>query len=326
MTEIDRPEGKSVQVSFVTPHWNKLELLRKALKTLEEQTYQDFEIIIIENGSTDGSVEFIKNNYPAIHLIELPENIGYAPAANLGIQHAAGEYIAFYSNDVYSDRCWLERMVRALDTHPDIGFCGCRILSNENPELIYAAGDTYTLGAYPFNLGKGEKDGEKFDTEREVFCVCTAAALFRKTVFDEVGPLEDIYFAHGDDTDLCLRAQLAGFRGLYVPDAIVRHEGSASSNVASRDFIFRTNRNAVMTFVKNYPFPLIVKHLPQIVKTFVVSLMLTPHRMAALQGRLSVLRYLPYLLKRRGEIQRSRRAPLDHIEKMMAQYKFMGRL
>ena len=160
MTGIDRPEGKSVRVSFVIPHWNKLDLLEKALKTLDEQTFQDFEVIIIENGSTDGSVEFIKDNYPDIRLIELAENVGYAPAANLGIQDAVGEYIAFYSNDVYSDRYWLERMVRTLDTHPDIGFCGCKILSNDNPDLIYAAGDTYTLGGYPFNLGQGEREAE----------------------------------------------------------------------------------------------------------------------------------------------------------------------
>jgi hypothetical protein len=315
-----------VKVSFVTPHWNKLDLLKQSLKSLEKQTYQDFEIVIIENGSTDGSVEFIETHYPSIRLIKLPENVGYAPAANMGIRESRGEYIAFYSNDVYAEPDWLERMVEVLDNEPSIGFCGGKILSNDNPDLIYAAGDTYTLGGYPFNIGQGEKNGEKFDSMREVFCVCTAAALFRKRVFDDVGLLEDMYFAHGDDTDLCLRAQLGGYRGLYVPDAVVYHEGGASSNVMSRDFIFRTNRNALMTFIKDYPFPIMVRHLPQIVQTFVLSLLYTPHKKAALLGRMNVLGYLPYLLKRRWQIQRSRRASLEYIERMMAMHTFMGRL
>ena len=314
------------RVSFVIPHWNKKHLLDYFLPSLRAQSFTDFEIIVVENGSTDGSVEELRERHPEVRLIELPENLGFAPATNLGVEASQAEFIAFFSNDVQAEPDWLERMLAVMDSEPDVAMTGSKLIWDDEPQRIYAAGDTYTIGGYPLNVGQNvATDDPRFVHDREVFCVCTAAALVRRRALDEVkqswGFFDDRYFAHGEDTDLGFRLRLRGWRARYVAGAVARHIGSFSSDPGSPAFIRRTNRNALMTFVKDYPAALLLRHWPKVLAVFLLSASLPPHRRSAAKGRLDALRMLPELLRDRRRIQSSRRADLKELESLMREHR-----
>ncbi len=314
------------RVSFVIPHWNKKELIDRFVSCLLAQTYRDFEIIVIENGSTDGSVEVFRERYPQVRLIELEENCGFAPATNMGIEASRAEFVAFFSNDVYAEPDWLERMLEVMDANPDVAITGSRLLWADEPDLIYAAGDTYTVGGYPLNVGQNASaDDPAYQQDRDVFCVCTAAALFRRRALDEVrqpwGYFDNRYFAHGEDTDLGFRIRLRGWRARYVASAVALHEGSHSSDPGSPAFIRRTQRNGMMTFVKDYPARILLRHWPKALAVFVASLYMTPHRRSALKGRLDAIRMLPELLRDRRRIQADLRCDLAELERLMLEHR-----
>lgn len=314
------------RVSFVIPHWNKKHLLDQFLPLLRAQTYRDFEIIVVENGSSDGSRERLAEKYPEVRVIPLPENQGFAPATNLGVEASDAEFIAFFSNDVYAEPDWLERMVAVMDAEPDVGFTGSRLVWADAPDRIYAAGDTYSVGGYPLNVGQNAPAADPaFAHDRDVFCVCTAAALFRRSALDEVkarwGFFDERYFAHGEDTDLGFRLRLRGWRARYVADAVARHEGSYSSDPGSAAFIRRTHRNGVMTFIKCYPVELLYRHWFKVLVVYSFSIFMTPHRAAALKGRLDAMRMLPTLLRDRRAIQAKVDTDLNELERLMLEHK-----
>ena len=316
----------SPRVSFVIPHWNKLEFLDRFLPPLLEQSYRDFEVIVIENGSTDGSVEHLRSRYPQVRLLEQSTNLGFAPATNLGIEASRAEFVAFFSNDVYADRDWLERMMEVMEREPDAAILASRLLWADDPERLYAAGDTYTVGGYPLNVGQGTLATDPaFAMNREIFCACTAAALFRRSALDEVkedwGYFDERYFAHGEDTDLGFRIRLRGWKAMYVADAVARHEGSASSDPGTAVFIRRTHRNGVMTLVKNYPGWLLLRHWYRVLFVGFFSIFMTPHRRAAVLGRWDALRMLPALLRDRRRIQSTRTVDLGRLEHLMREHR-----
>lgn len=320
------PKQNVPRVSFVIPHWNNKHLIDRFVPPLLNQTYKDFEIIVIENGSKDGSVEQFKTKYPDVRLIELEENSGFAPATNMGIEASNAEFVAFFSNDVFAAPDWLERMIEVMEANPDVAILGSKLLWDGEPDRIYAAGDTYTIGGYPLNVGQNAHvDDPEFAADREVICVCTAAALFRRQALDEVkqpwGYFDDRYFAHGEDTDLGFRIRLRGWRALYVARAIARHQGSHSSEPGSPAFIRRTNRNGVMTFIKDYPAPILRRHWPKALAVFILSLWSTVHRRSALKGRLDALRMLPELWRDRRRIQGDVRADLRTLEALMKEHR-----
>ena len=322
----ERRSGAPTRVSFVIPHWNKKDLLDYCIPSLREQTFRDFEIIVVENGSTDGSVEHLKGVYPDVRLIELPENLGFAPATNFGIEASNAEFIAFFSNDVVADPEWLERMVAVMDAEPDVGMTGSKLVWADQPDRIYAAGDTYTVGGYPFNVGQNAAaDDPAFAHDRDVFSVCTAAALFRREALEGVkepwGYFDNRYFAHGEDTDLGFRLRLCGWRARYVAGAVARHEGSYSSDPGSPAFIRRTQRNGVMTFVKDYPARLLLRHWHRALMVFALSVFLTPHRKSAVLGRIDALRRLPELLRDRRRIQSRISCDLGELEELMKEHR-----
>ena len=147
--------------------------------------------------------------------------------------------------------------------------------------------------------------------------ICTAASLFRREALEKIGPYDEDYFAHGEDTDLCLRMRLGGWRGAYIPSAKAYHLGSASSNPGSREFIRRTNRNGVYTLVKDYPWPIMKRHIPELLMAFTLSLFIAKYPLSAIQGRIDAVKDLPRLLRKRKEIQKNRVCPLHEIERLM---------
>lgn len=239
------------RVSVVIPTWNAADLLAQALASLAAQSFTDFEIIVVDNGSTDGTRERLARDFAAVRVVPLPRNLGFAAATNRGIAAAAGEIVVCMNNDVLAEPGWLAALVAALDARPDAGSVASKMLDAKRPGVIDSAGDTMSLVAW--NFGKGEPDGPRFSAAREVLSACAGAAAYRRALFDAVGTFDETFFAWFEDVDLGLRAQLAGFRCWYEPAAVVHHLGSATADRVSATKTFYTARNALIVFFKTMP-------------------------------------------------------------------------
>ena len=243
--------GRVPRASVVIPTWNGAALLRSALLSLRRQTYRDFEVVVVDNGSRDHTRAMLADEFPEVACVPLPRNCGFAAAVNRGIEAAKGEYIALLNNDAEAEPGWLGALVSALDGRPAVGAVASKMLDARRPAIIDAAGDTMSLFAW--NAGHGEQDGPPFAVGREILSACAGAAAYRRTLFDTVGTFDESYFSWFEDVDLGLRAQLAGFRCWYEPAAIVRHHGSATLGRMSDTKTFFTVRNTLKLFFTTMP-------------------------------------------------------------------------
>lgn len=207
-----------MNVAAVIPNWNGAKRLPRCLASLEAQTRAFDRIIVVDNGSTDGSGEMA--------AVRLEGNRGFAVAVNRGVAEAAGaDWIAVLNNDVVLDSGWLAALLSA----PPFDLATGRTFQMADPALLDGAGDALSRGLAAARLGHGHPDGPDYRRPRPVLAVCFSAALVRQEVFRKVGGLEERFFAYLEDVEFCLRAQLAGFRALFVPEAVAHHEGSAST-------------------------------------------------------------------------------------------------
>jgi len=243
-----------MKVSVIILNWNGKHLLDECLNSVLNQVFEDYEIIVVDNGSTDDSVEYLKIKYGSrINLIALEKNKGFAEGCNEGIKVAKGEYILLLNNDAKADKNWIKELVKAAEKNEKIGMCASKILDYYDEKKI----DTLGHLIYPDGLNRGrgkfEIDYGQYDKEEEVFFPSGAAALYRKKMLDEVGFFDKDFFAYGDDTDIGLRARLAGWKCLYVPSAIVYHKSSASTDPYSPWKIYLVERNRIFILFKYFP-------------------------------------------------------------------------
>lgn len=307
-------------VDIVIPSWNGLNYLGACLTSLKNQVFKDFHIIVVDNGSTDSSPAFIRDNYPEVQLIQLKWNTGFSGAVNEGIKASRGDYIALLNQDTEVVPDWLEHLIQTLERQPEIDFCASKLMYLKQRTIIDSAGDGFLRGGIAFKIGAGERDSERYRIPREVFGACAAASIYRRRFFEIVGLFDDDLGDQSTDGDINFRAQLMGLKCLFVPKAIVYHHVGASIAVGSPNFIFRTNRNAVITFIKNYPFPLMLKYIMRIATVFLSSLWRFPHPFAAIRGRAEALRRIPHYLKKRKEIQRKRVVSNDRLSTILSRH------
>src|ERR1700722_699295 len=206
-------------VSVVIPNWNGKRFLSGCLDSLGKQKYPFVEIVVIDNGSKDGSVEFLEENYPHVRLFKFEQNTGFSVAVNRGIIESRGEFVALLNNDTIVDELWLSELVKAMREHTEIGSAGCKMLAYDDRTLLDGAGDGYRRGGLPGRIGHRERDLGQFDTQRYILGACGGAALYRRVLFDDIGLFDEDYFAYLEDVDLGLRAQNAGYKCIYVPTA-----------------------------------------------------------------------------------------------------------
>jgi GT2 family glycosyltransferase len=233
--------------------------LGECLDSLFAQRFGDFEVIVVDNGSQDGSSEYLQERYPHVTLVRLSENRGYAGGNNEGIKRASGKYLALLNNDTKVDPVWLEALVGEAEASPSsIGMWASKILSFENPDVI----DNVGLLLYRDGLARGkgrlEHDHGQYDQKGEALFPSGCAGLFRKSMLDEIGLFDEDFFAYADDVDLGLRARLAGWGCVYVPTAKVYHKYSASSSAYSPLKAFLVERNRIWVLLKYYPQELIL--------------------------------------------------------------------
>ncbi len=311
-------------ISIVIPNWNGKHFLADCLDSIRKQTHKSIETIIIDNGSHDGSVEFLKTNYPEVKLITYEVNTGFAPAVNAGIKAATGHYIALLNNDTIIEPLWVEELVKGLDEHPEVGSVGCKMLAYDDQTILDGVGDGYRRGGLPGRIGHREKDEGRFDKQRYILGACGGAAMYRRELFDNVGYFDDDYFAYLEDVDLGLRAQSAGYKCLYIPTAIVYHLGCGTTGSGYSPMVVKlSSQNNFNTIVKNIPMPLLLKFLPHILywQTFYLAVVTIRggQLIPWLIGTGKAIGMLPKMLKKRAEINRKRKTSLEYFESIIVE-------
>ncbi len=310
----------SSRVTVVIPNWNGKRFLSTCLGSLRQQTFKDYETVLVDNGSTDDSVAFVNRNFSEVRVLPLPENRGFSAAVNAGIRVSRAEYVALLNNDTEVDPEWLEALVRAAESYPEAGSFASKLVDFNDRRILDGAGDVLRRSGLPYRLGHGEPDRGQYDEAAFVFGACAGAALYRRSMLEEIGLFDEDFFANCEDGDLSFRAQLAGYCCLYVPGSVVYHMGSATFGKRSPTAVRLGTRNSLCLLVKNLPTPLVPGYLPFIVMGQLSRLIVTASTStlgAHLQGLAGALRLLPLMLRKRREIQKRRQVPIGYIRRLL---------
>lgn len=249
-----------ITASIIIVNWNGRSYIENCMDSVFRQSWGDFEVILVDNASTDGSREIAAARYPSVNIISLEENRGFTGGNIEGLKIARGKYIVLLNNDAVLSERWLESMIAIMDTEGTIGICASKILI-AGTSLIDSAGDTFTTA---FNGSKtGEYEDERFYVERRtVHGACAAAVMYRKNMLDQIGFFDHDFFFNHEDTDLNMRAWLAGWKCVFVPEAVVYHKVSASRGTFSDFSVYYYARNTEWVWIKNVPLILILRYLP----------------------------------------------------------------
>lgn len=260
-----------MEVSVVIPNFNGIAFLDSVLASLEGQTLSNFEVILVDNGSTDGSCSFVTANYPWVHLIELSENFGFCGAVNAGIRAAKAPYVLLLNNDTEVKEDFVEEMLAAIRRHKNAFSCGARMVQYHDRDRLDDVGNYYCALGWSFARGRG-KDIHAYETEDKIFSACAGAAIYRKKIIEKIGYLDEEHFAYLEDTDIGYRARIYGYENWYAPKAIVYHVGSGTSGSRYNQFKTRySSRNNIYLIYKNMPLLQIILNLPFLAAGFLIK-------------------------------------------------------
>lgn len=316
------------RTTVIVLNWNGKDLLSECLGSLAEQTDRSFETLFVDNGSEDGSVDFVRKHFPAVRVMPLPKNYGFALGNNIAMRTVESERIALLNNDTRVDPRWLERLNAAMDLHDEVGLCASKMLNYYRPEVIDTAGDELGV-ALAFKRGMGESDKAEYSKPRFVFGACAGAALYRKRLLDEIGLFDESFVTNYEDVDLSFRAQLAGWKCLYVPDAVVYHKVGETKRRSGWTRV-QSHRNRMLLWFANAPLDLIAKFAPDLLLREATILLYAaglrrwkfakpdPEGVSLLlRSYALVLRGLPEAMKKRRHVQSRRVVSSSYIESLM---------
>lgn len=309
-------------VAVVVVNANAGDHLTRTLECLARQTVRPRRTIVVDNASTDGSMDGLEERFPWLEAVELDENVGFAAANNLAVRMADDcEWIALLNPDAYAEPRWLEELLGAAERRHEYTFFGSFLVRAGSPEELDGTGDVLHVSGLAWRRDHGDPIAGRARGEEEIFSACAAAALYRRDAFQSVGGLDERFFCFYEDTDLSFRLRLRGHRCLLVPSAVVHHVGSVTTGAISDFAVYHSYRNLVWTWVKNMPAPLVALYAPQLLLLNV--LLLTAfgvrgrHRVV-LRAQRDALRGLPHALRARRTIQGSRTASAREIRRVLA--------
>lgn len=312
----------STKVSVIVVNWNGGEFIERCLAALMAQTVSPHEIILVDNASSDGSIESVRQ-FPAVRLMALDQNTGFARGNNLAIDEssAESEWIALMNPDAFAEPNWLESLLVAAESNPNFDVFGSKLLNAANPTVLDGAGDAYHMSGLVWRMGHGLPVSNFRDNDREVFSPCAAAAMYRRSALREIGGFDEDYFCYVEDVDIGFRLRLAGFRCLYVPKSVAHHVGSGTTGGQHSDFAtYHGHRNLVWTFVKDMPGILFWLLLPLHVALNLVSIIwfVSQGRGGViLRAKRDALLGLPKMWRKRRHIQKSRIASIGEVWRQM---------
>ena len=311
--------GPGCAVRVVVLNWNGLRWLDGCLSALRRQEGCAFEVVVVDNASTDGSVAFIRERFPECRVLALDSNSGFAGGNNAGAADATAPYLVFLNNDTEAEPGWLAALVRAADADPRVGLVTSHIVYLEHPGVVDSAGDGYLRCGGGFK----QRHGQAIDrqaADQEVFGACGAAFLIRRDLFERLGGFDEDYFMVYEDVDLSYRARLRGQRIVLAAGALVKHAGSASLGRISSNAVFYGQRNLEWTWIKNSPPSILLRSLPSHLAynlagaaAYARSGLLGPW----LRGKLAAIAGLPALWRKRAAVQREAVADAGTLWRLM---------
>lgn len=329
------------RISIIVVNWNGARFLEDCLASLERQTWKNREFILVDNGSTDGSAEYIRDwgsRVPDTQTIFLSRNTGFCEGNNLAFAKARGEWIALLNNDAVAEPNWIEELVRRGDLAHRIGMLGGKILFAEPEGFIDKAGHLIYWDGQNRGRGTMERDAGQYDKEEEILWPDACAALYHRQVFVETGGFDESFFAFGDDADLGMRARLLGWSARYVPTAVVHHRHSATAGPYSPRKIMLVERNRLLLAIKNFPPALLLSNPVWSARRFAWHAYAGLKRQGAagrfvdaqgwvrlpfilLWAYASAARILPGALKKRLEIQRTKRLSNKEVLALLRRFQ-----
>ena len=258
-------------VSIVIPNYNGEQYLRDCIESLNKQTMDDLELIIVDNGSTDKGLETARELRPDVRIIELDKNYGFSRAVNEGIQASKAPYVILLNNDTRALPDFAYELYNAIRNDKKVFSVSAKMLQMNAPDLCDSAGDMFCCLGWAFAIGK-DKPEEKYTGSRDVFSACAGAAIYRKEIFEEIGYFDEDHFAYLEDVDVGYRARICGYRNVYEPKAIVYHAGSGMSGSRYNKFkISLSSRNNVYLVYKNMPLLQLVINLPFLIAGYMIK-------------------------------------------------------
>jgi GT2 family glycosyltransferase len=307
------------EVSVVIVTWNGRRYLDDCLSAVAAQDGVRCETILVDNASGDGTVDYVRKRFPSVRVVPLPENRGFAAGNNAGAHEARAPLLAFLNNDTIAAPEWLRTLRAGLEPTSGFALVTSRIVYMHDPQVIDSAGDGYLRSGGAFKRFHGMRASDA-SQPAEVFGVCGAACMMPKAVFNELGGFDEHFFASHEDVDLSFRARLRGYRVRYVPDAVIRHHGSATLGRLSPRAVFYGQRNLEWVYLKNTPASLLLRTLPGHVLYVLAAaayFVRAGRGWSFLRGKAAALMGLPGVLRQRVTVQRSRRVGSDAIWRML---------
>ena len=259
---------QQIRSTIVIPNYNGINYIEKCLRTLEgEPAY----IIVVDNGSTDGSRQIVQEKFPQVELICLEKNYGFCRAVNVGIAECKTTYVILLNNDTEVQPGFVRELEKPMERHPEVFSGSAQMRNMHSPELIDDAGDYYCALGWAFAYGKDKPAGD-YQRKRRIFAACGGAAIYRRKVFDEIGCMDENHFAYLEDIDLGYRARIHGYINLYIPEAVVYHAGSGASGSRYNGFkVALTSKNSIYLAYKNMLPVQIFLNLPFLLAGFTVK-------------------------------------------------------
>jgi GT2 family glycosyltransferase len=312
------------RVSAAVLNYNGRELLEVILPSLAAQRYRDFETVVIDDCSTDDSLEYLREAWPDARVVLTgASNVGVSAALNVAVGAVTSEFVALLNNDIELDPEWMGELVGALDAHPQAATAAGKLLSYSERERIDGAGDIFTRAAMAWGRGSGQLDRGQYDRAEEVFAPTAGAGLYRVSALADVGPFDESFFAYFEDVDWGLRAQLAGYRSRYVPSAVGFHMGSATTQGDRNPLYYELQRrNTLAVLIKDVPARFLARNLPRILAEQLLGLaysaragMLSVH----LRAVLAAARRAPGWLRARRSIMRARRIDTREFDRFVSE-------
>lgn len=319
--------------TVVIVNWNGQCFLEACFEALLAQELDGgFEVLLVDNGSTDGSVEYVRERWPRVKVVTTGKNLGFAAGNNLGMREAAGRYIVLLNTDTSVRPGWLAALAGAAESDPAIGAVTSKLVFMADPWEIQNAGSVLLSDGSGADRGFHERDVGQYEVREEVFGACGAAVLYRREMLEDVGAFDETFFNYYEDTDLSWRMRHRGWRVLYEPKAVVHHVHTGSSGEWSTFFTFHVDRNRLFMILKNAPWRMVVYtflHFTMLssknaARTLISRVVRPPQLLQRANlgpGRarihmkvvLSLLRHLPEMLVKRHRVRRLRRVSDNEI-------------
>ncbi len=309
------------KIFIVIPNWNGEDLISNCLNSLIKQTINS-EVVVVDNGSVDKSIDIIESEFPKVKLIKLEKNTGFSGGVNTGIKYAMenkADFVALFNNDAVASKDWLEKLVSAAEQHPETGIVTGKLLRSDKLSFD-STGDCYSIWGVPFPRGRNQIDKAQYDKAEYVFSGTGGASLYRIEMLKAIGLFDEKFFAYYEDVDISYRAQLAGWKVWYEPKATAFHHVGATSSKHGDFTRYHATKNFFLLYAKNMPTKLYFKYLPfffiQSVKLMISSL-IKGKVVVFFKSVIKTISYTPYIISQRSKIQHSKKVSSKYIDSLL---------